>query len=512
MSWLQKSEVNTLFTFLIFIILIVLIGYENFMYNKEEIRQDWINKKCNLDVMPFAGWIHPELGKSTFEVTFGNFTDCINDILSGSVKLAMGPLQEGVSAANKTFGVLANIYGGFKGIMSNMSKSLKEFISKFTEMQFNILIPLQYVLIKINDIYQKINSVLRIVLNTIVTGLRSVKAFFQMFVDSVNGFLYIVAAFIATMWALVVPTIGATSPIAIGATVFFVSLSIPLGYMKYWLDIIFNIASGETPPYECFDADTSIMLRDGSIKKISEIIIGDTLIDGGVVTAKIKLNYKQHKMYNIDNTIVSGTHSVMYKNDWIPVENHPNKKPIKNYHKPYLYCLNTSTKRIIINNTIFSDWDEIDDQEWYKLMISANKHIPHSFKKKNVHPYLDAGLDGNTPIEAHNGKMVLLKNIKTNDILKNGIRVAGIVEIDGLNLKSVREYQIGTTTFIGAPNQWVKYLGNNFTTLDLDESKTVQHPKKLYHIITDKKFFHLGVLKIYDYNSAIELFLSMNYV
>ena len=68
----------------------MLIGYENFMYNKEEIRQDWINKKCNLDVMPFAGWIHPELGKSTFEVTFGNFTDCINDILSGSVKLAMG--------------------------------------------------------------------------------------------------------------------------------------------------------------------------------------------------------------------------------------------------------------------------------------------------------------------------------------------------------------------------------------------------------------------------------------
>ena len=153
--------------------------------------------------------------------------------------------------------------------------------------------------------------------------------------------------------ALAVPTFGMTTPVAIGATVFFLALSIPLGYMKYWLDITFDIASGATPPYECFDANTSIMLRDGGIKKISEIIIGDTLIDGGIVTAKIILNYKQHKMYNIDGTIVSGTHSVMYKNDWIPVENHPNKKPIEHYQKPYLYCLNTSTKRIIINNKIF---------------------------------------------------------------------------------------------------------------------------------------------------------------
>jgi len=512
MSWLQKSEVNTLFTFLIFIILIVLIGYENFIYNKEEIRQDWVNKKCNVGVMPFAGWIHPELGKTTFEVTFGNFTDCMNDILSGTVNLALTPLHEGVSAASKTLGILADIYSGFKGIMSNMAASIAAFLRKFTKMQFNILIPLQYVIIKINDVYQKLNAVLRIVLNTIVTALKSVKAFFQIFVDSVNNFLYIIAALIGVMWALAVPTFGMTTPVAIGATIFFLALSIPLGYMKYWLDITFDIASGATPPYECFDANTSIMLRDGGIKKISEIIIGDTLIDGGIVTAKIILNYKQHKMYNIDGTIVSGTHSVMYKNDWIPVENHPNKKPIENYQEPYLYCLNTSTKRIIINNTIFSDWDEIDDQEWYKLMISTNKYIPYSFKKSYVHPYLDAGLGGDTPIELHNGKMVPLRNVKTNDILKNGIRVAGIVEIDGQNLKSVCEYQIGTTTFIGAPNQWVKYLRNNFTTLDLNESKTVPHPKKLYHIITDTKFFHLGDLKIYDYNSAIELFLSMNYV
>ena len=44
----------------------------------------------------------------------------------------------------------------------------------------------------------------------------------------------------------------------------------------------------------------------------------------------------------------------------------------------------------------------------------------------------------------------------TNDILKNGVRVTGIVEINGKDLESVCKYNIGNVTFIGGPNQWVK--------------------------------------------------------
>ena len=45
----------------------------------------------------------------------------------------------------------------------------------------------------------------------------------------------------------------------------------------------------------CFDGNTEIKLKNGEIKQIKAICIGDTLIDGGKVTATFQINIKKSR-------------------------------------------------------------------------------------------------------------------------------------------------------------------------------------------------------------------------
>jgi hypothetical protein len=52
-------------------------------------------------------------------------------------------------------------------------------------------------------------------------------------------------------------------------------------------------------------------------------------------------------MYKIDKLKVSGSHKIQYEDIWVKVKNHPNAILIEDYSEPFIYCLNTTSKRII---------------------------------------------------------------------------------------------------------------------------------------------------------------------
>lgn len=93
-------------------------------------------------------------------------------------------------------------------------------------------------------------------------------------------------------------------------------------------------------------------MKDGTTKPISEINVGDKLEYDIEVTAKIKV-LNNAKMYNLYGVTVSDSHVVYYNGIWIQVMNHPDAVLIEDYDKPYLYCLNTSVKKMFINGVIF---------------------------------------------------------------------------------------------------------------------------------------------------------------
>jgi hypothetical protein len=87
-------------------------------------------------------------------------------------------------------------------------------------------------------------------------------------------------------------------------------------------------------------------------------------------------------MFRVNNVVVSGNHKINYFGLWIPVCNCPKRELLGDYDEPYLYCLNTTSKRIFVNGMEFSDWDEIFEQDTLGL---------------SQPPFLSAPSDNDTP-------------------------------------------------------------------------------------------------------------------
>ena len=82
-------------------------------------------------------------------------------------------------------------------------------------------------------------------------------------------------------------------------------------------------------------------------------------------------------MYDLNGVIVSGCHKVYYKNlGWIDVKEHPLSNKITDYREHAIYCLNTESKRININNLKFLDWDELEPIDIIKL-----KNLKYLYQK-----------------------------------------------------------------------------------------------------------------------------------
>jgi hypothetical protein len=187
----------------------------------------------------------------------------------------------------------------------------------------------------------------------------------------------------------------------------------------------------------CFDKNTLLTMYNGSLKSIIDIQVGDKLINNNIITEKFTLCAKNIDMYKLtDETIISESHYIKYNNNWIKIKDYPHCEKINNYNEPFIYCINTASKRILIGNNEYLDWDDIID-----TTINKKQHCYNE----------------DTIISLFNGSQKIIKNIKIGDILSHGEKVTGLVE-------------------------------------SLDEST------QLYHLITDKKSFYINNIKVYHYD------------
>ena len=303
-------------------------------------------------------------------------------------------------------------------------------------------------------------------------------------------------------WALAIPFF-ASAAITIGLVIAIVAIFIPFNTTLQ--QILTNTQKIKSSSY-CFDEDTSILLKSGEKKKIKYINIGDELAIDGKVTGIIKLSSKGQHMYKLRNTIVSGSHSYLDENGEINyIRNHPESIILDNYYSPYIYCINTESKYIHKDGIIFFDWDEITDSEILRLKSNLSKSLPNNFKKSEIHSYLDSGFFEDTKIELEDGRLINIKDVEINDILKFGEKVLGVIKIDAKNLNNIREFNINKNTINGSSNLVFKdeTLGRYNSTLNMIGIKK-DKPKYLYHLITDTKKFMINDLEFFDYSFSLE--------
>jgi hypothetical protein len=218
-------------------------------------------------------------------------------------------------------------------------------------------------------------------------------------------------------------------------------------------------------------------------------------------------------MYNLNNVIVSDSHIVNYKDKWIRVSDHPESKKVDSYLKPYLYCLNTSSKIICINNCIFTDWDEIYDKKFdFVKSYLQNLYSEIKIKNSDIHKYVNSGFLECTPVILKNGKEKEIKNIEIGDVLMNGEKVYGVVEVDGATLYKQYICSLGNIDIQCSENLYVlnKYINNKPHFFIYSKFvERIRNADRLYHLLTDKNIFQIEDIIFGDYNVSIDFILEM---
>jgi hypothetical protein len=239
------------------------------------------------------------------------FSFCIQSLLKDFMKIILIPIQQSLSVIGSLGGDFQTAINDVRKVMDAIRNFITEIIQTVFGVFLNIMIEIQKLILRTKDVLGK-------------------------FLGIMTSLLFIMEGSIDTMQA------GWAGP------------------------------PGQLVRALCFDPKTKIRLRDGGLREIQKIKLGDVLKNGDVVEGVIQL-----KNTNADGTIrekfycfpnggedrrhirVTGSHMVFHKEKVIPVREHPAAVPLdESYSTPILYCLRTSTQRIPIGKYNFWDWDD----------------------------------------------------------------------------------------------------------------------------------------------------------
>ena len=209
--------------FVIFLFM-VCITYFQIQNKLLDVKRDWPEYKCRPDVMPFAGWINAPEGVSPLEYTKQNFMEC-------SAQSTKGVFERPMSMVYVIFNVVMNIFKNILGVIerfrllfNRMRDALKSiFITVFYRIQ-NVIIPVQNMLIKMVDFFQKIKGILATFLLTMIGILWSFYSLIGSIYELVIIILVIMIIVIIVLWYI--PFVGWA--LAIAAIAVFLTIAIPL--------------------------------------------------------------------------------------------------------------------------------------------------------------------------------------------------------------------------------------------------------------------------------------------
>lgn len=500
-NYLSNNEGNIYISLFIIFFSLFLVGYFNIKYHLNNIKKEWPKHRCNPIYMPFASMVNQDPNITSLDYTSSNFSYCSNTILKSMVNDFTEPIYYMYNVINNNISSLINNIQSVRKriftIIDNIENIDKSIMGKI----FSTTIPLQHNLIKTKDTLKKTQAVGTTGVMTMIASYFGIISFIRNFVNIAIEGLLILTGIIVPLLIFIF-----TIPVAIPLLVIFGIISGFLAVIIIGLQGVVHKSLSDIPKKpHCFDENTLLELDNGKIKKIKELSIGEKLKNDGIINGIFKINSNIENMYNYYNIIVSGSHNIYENGIWINVKDSNYSIPIKNYKNEYIYCLNTDSGIITINNHIFSDWNDIDGLEYFKiknrlLNQNDNKKINENINNNLIKKY-EYGLFEDTPIELENGIIKKIKEVDVNDILKNGEKVNGIVQING---EKIDIYHYSNLNIYGTNNICIfekEYLANR-------KMKTNYKIEKLYNLITNTGTFKIKNIMFNDYNNGLEKLLS----
>jgi hypothetical protein len=472
----QKNKFKSYLTIFIFILLIINILKYNlkdyFKKNPKSYVHTLFDSIINLDankIIVIISSIFKDIVKSVSKLIFFEidiFMDKLVKLNNSLVKIA--------NALN-----LSNLH--FLDLFDGLKQSV-----------VNSILPVFKGIFKIRDLFKKISGVLATVLFTLLSSLMTSSAFLGSLVEIITSLLIMAVP-------LIIGSFFFNLPFAIIMSILYVAVSIPMVmiasetgkiYDMTSLSRDFNKKKFSTKKPFCFHQDTEIETKRGLIK-IKELTIDDYVKINDIyvkITGLTKHTGFDEIFYNINGIYVTGKHPIKFNDKWIYVSNHP--KAIKtDVSDDFVYCLTTKDKLIQVKNEIFLDWDEYDEKAEKKTNI-----------QKHDIDYFTGYLDENTFIQTVD-TIKKIKDINIGDVLKNGSKVVGKIN---LGTKQMYSYRIKNALLKGSRNLIYYDNDKKHSTMEIN---TVNSPfiGRCIQIFTDnQKISLLNNIILGDYDTSLE--------
>lgn len=519
LTYLDQYSGSVLMFILLLIIFFIIYSYTQVMVNIQPIKDNWPVERCSPKVIPFAGLINKPDGMTINEFTQQNFAYCMQNILTSITGDAVQPITYLTIVVNELYDELSQVMQYMRNMLANIRADISAITSEIMGRILNIMLPIQNMMIGMTDLMNKVKGILTAGVYTSLGTYFLLQSLLGAIAEAAIIVLIILVAVIMAMWMIPffwIPAAATTVVFGIVA----ILISIILVFMADVLNVNIDMTIPSAPSKPtCFDKNTAIKMNDGIYKSIFDIKAGEKLADGNLVTATFKLA-RTEPMYKLHNIVVSGSHRVKVEDKLIYVSEHPDAIKQSYYFEPYVYCINTESKDIICRNfftawpemryTVFSDWDELDDDDIIQLLEFTVNRMPDKNKTvvdiledstySIIHRYFDGGFFGDVPIKLLDGTCKNIRDIEIGDKLIGGDSVYGLVEIDGRDI-------ISRPDLINLPaigKNLHCYTPPTLEKMDGDDGGDTQ----LYHLLTDTGSFYVNGLKYYHYNASIELFLD----
>lgn len=505
----QQYGVDIWITVVLIIVFFCATVYFYILGHLQPIKADWPVNRCNPAYIPFAGLINPPENGSAMDYTGENFEYCTQNILKEITGYFLAPFYYLMSVIRETIDDMRKAANAIRQEFDKVRDALSNITTQIMARVENAIVPLTKMVITARDLFAKTAGVMMTGLYTFMTAYMGLNSIFAIIIDGILAGLILLATLIIPLWFI--PFVG--PPLAIADTAVFIAILAIFLIFKVFLSEVMGIASGDAPPVPaCFGKGTPLRMKGGKTRAIEEVKIGDVLEDDGVVTGTMKMSSSGQSVYDIDGVRVTGRHRVFHSElGLIHAATHPAATMIPDFREEYVYCLNTSTKRLIINTKVYMDWDDLDSMDMYELNLQCARIgiIHHQLNRENIHYHLECGLAAGSMVELDDGRSLPIQDLDVNDVLRFGETVLGTVKLDAKDINCTKEYSLDATRSLrGTGNILIldRDLGT-ISTHSIDGTE-MQGERYLYHLVTDSGSFVADGVRVGDYNTGLEQHLK----
>ena len=243
-TYLERYGEYIFYAIIICISFILVITYIHIKINIEQIRADWNNQKCKPNIMPFAGIINAPANMSKMEYAEKNFAECTQSILTDITDIALVPVHYTISIITATVGEIMSIVNNMRELVNKIRNSVADITSDIMSRILNIMAPLTETIISAKSMLGKSNGVVTAVMYTLFGVYLSIKSLIGSILEIVIIILIAMAAAIILLFFI--PIIG--DILAAAGIIFFLAISIPMGYLIGFSNNILNVHASRGVP------------------------------------------------------------------------------------------------------------------------------------------------------------------------------------------------------------------------------------------------------------------------